>query len=261
MRCQPGVVPAVMLAAYLTLSLEAQVRAIQRPFYAEQRDEVWYPDGKRDEDIVRITRLANRSFLAIYPLPADNDRFVKIGYFFYLNDTQAHVQYVGDTALHVAWPNYDLPPSIPGQDSMVDRYGDCSVLTDDAITKVAAGKIRHFAILRIDQVKGTELYSSWIAPELGCFPLRRQVLVDGLVRERVETVQLDLLPEDTQLSLPKGIRTISPQAYCDLYRKRHGQDYLPQRECSRLQEVYDRFKAANGQGDAGQPAGSGRKQE
>jgi len=98
---------------------------MQRAFYAEQREELWYSDGKHLEDIVRITRLPNRSFLAIHPLHPDEDRFATTrDYYFYLNDTQTHIQYAGQTDLGVAWPQYNLPSSIPGRDQMVDQYGD-----------------------------------------------------------------------------------------------------------------------------------------
>jgi hypothetical protein len=216
---------------------------VHRSFNAEQRREFWHDDGRRDEEVSRITRLANRSFLVMHPLHSVKDRFRRIdGYFFYLVDTEALVQYDGETGLRAAWPQY-FDSVVPGQDKMVDQYGDCSVLTSDSVKKVPAGKIRGFAVLRIERVEGRERYTTWIAPELGCFPLRSQVLVDQLVRERVETVRLDLLPAETKLSLPNGVRIVSPQEYCDLYRKHYGQEYLPLHLCDKYEKIYQEVKA------------------
>jgi hypothetical protein len=130
---------------------------------------------------------------------------------------------------------------------MVDRYGDCSVLSDESVRKVDAGKVLGYAVLRIDTVDGAERYANWIAPELGCFPLRSQVLVDGFVRLRVDTIHVELLPANTRLSIPKGVRIISPQAYCDLYRKRYRHEYLPQRLCSKYQGLYEEAGGAKGE--------------
>ena len=231
---------AAASVGYITLILGAEIEPVYRPFHAEQREEIWYSDGQRQENVFQITRLANRSFLAVHPLASDQNRFVQTGYYhFYLHDTERHVQYSGATDLKAAWPNYNLEPTGPGRDPGADQYGDCSVLSDHSVNKVEAGKIKHFSVLRVERTEGTELHTSWIAPELGCFPLRSQVLVDGLVRERVDNLQLDLLPADTRLSLPKGTRIVSPQAYCDLYRKRHGHEYLPAEACSRYQGLYE----------------------
>jgi len=117
------------------------------------------------------------------------------------------------------------------------------VLADDTVEKVDAGKILRFAVLRIEHRDGAERYIKWIAPALGCFPLRSQVLVDELVRQRVDTILLNLLPEDTHLALPKGIRIVSPQTFCDLYRKKHGQPYLPDRLCAKYQRFYEKATA------------------
>lgn len=243
---QAGVALA-MVVVNLIFCLHAQIQSMQRSFYAEQRLEVWYEDGRRDEDVIRITRLANRSFLAMHPLHSVKDRMRHIGgYYFYLVDTEALVEYSGETALRAAWPLY-MDSAVPGQNKMVDQYGDCSVLADDSIKKVPAGKIRRFAVLRIERVEGRERYTTWIAPELGCFPLRSQVLVDELVRERVETVRLDLLPAQTRLSIPKGVRIVSPKKYCDIYQKRYGQEYLPQRVCDKYEKIYQEVKAAKRQ--------------
>ncbi len=212
---------------------------MQRSLYAEQRQEIWFQDGRRRDDIIRITRLANRSFLAFHPVNASNDPTAHTGgSFFYLVDTEAKLQYNGDTNLGRAWVQY-FESSTPGTNPMVDQYGECSVLDDASVKKVPAGKVESFAVVRIDRLDGNELYSHWIAPELGCFPLRSQVLVDGLVRLRVDTIRLELLPPETRLSLPKGIRVISPQAYCDLFRKRYHHDLMPQAVCTRYQKLYE----------------------
>lgn len=246
MRVCSGVAVAAVIAALSAISLGAQVEPAQRAFYAEQQKTWWYADGKRDEELVRITRLANRSFLAIHSLPAETNSVPRTGgEFFYLVDTERHIAFSGESDLGAAWPLYGLSPSLPGRDRMVDQYGDCSVLNDGSISKVNAGNVRSFSVLRIETKSGNEVYTSWIAPKLDCFPLRSQVLVDGLVRERVDTLKLDLLPGDARLSLPRGTRVISPQAYCDLYRKVKGQEYLPQRLCSKYQHVYEEVTGAN----------------
>src|SRR3974377_2119647 len=107
MRSRCGRIALAMAAMSVAFPVYAQPQPVQRSFYAEQREEVWYPDGQRDEDVIRITRLANRSFLAIHPLPSDTNRFVKTGDdFFYLVDTEQRVSYAGETDLHAAWPIY-----------------------------------------------------------------------------------------------------------------------------------------------------------
>jgi len=248
-RVRPSFLPTVAVGLWVLLPLEGQIQGEQQSFYAEQRQETWYQDGRRVEDVVRITRLANRSFLALYPLTTSKDPTRHTGgHYFYLNDTETQVQYDGDTDLGAAWPQYlETDSSLRGKDPMVDRYGDCSVLSDDSVRKVDAGKVLGYAVLRIDTVDGAERYANWIAPELGCFPLRSQVLVDEFVRLRVDTIHVELLPADTRLSIPRGVRIISPQAYCDLYRKRYRHEYLPQRLCSKYQGLYEEARGVKGE--------------
>jgi hypothetical protein len=223
---------------FSTPAVWCQTLGPQRPFYAEQT-EIWYPDDNGHQDLIRITRLANRGFLAIHPSHGHNDMGHTGFSFYYLSDTEKRVQYNGDTDLGVAWLEHLDSDAIPGHDPMVDQYGDCSVLTDPAVVKTAAGSLASFPVLRIQTQQENETHTKWIAPDLGCFPLRYEVVEDDVVQKLIETVKVQLRPADTKLELPPGTRLISPQAYCDLYRERYGAEYLPPRLCKKYQQIYE----------------------
>jgi hypothetical protein len=128
---------------------------------------------------------------------------------------------------------------------MVDQYGDCSVLTNPAVVKVATGSLAGFPVLRIQTQQDAETHTKWIASDLGCFPLRYEVVEDDVVQKVVTTVKVQLLPADTKLELPPESRVISPQAYCDLHRDRYGQEYMPPRLCSQYQHIYEQVTGRN----------------
>jgi hypothetical protein len=231
---------------FLAIELIAWGRAWAQPvprmqsFYAEVREEDWFQNGQKSERIVRITRLADRSTLSFHPYAGPREPAWRAGrFYFYLVDRAKLISYAGDMLTGAAWPQFwKSAPLIP------DRYGDCSVLSDHARKATEAGKILSFPVWRIEpdiaDKPPEEAHREWVAPELGCFALRSQVLVDEVVRERVEAVKIQLLPEDTKLSLPKGIRVVSPKDYYELYKRRHrGDEVFPKALLGRLQRQYE----------------------
>ena len=211
------------------------------PFRVELRQEDWYQDGKRDERTVRVTRLPDQSVLIIQPYSGPREPKWRIGHeFFFLVDRAARISYQGDTLTRAATPHY-----LNDQSNIGDPYGECSVLKDATIRTVAAGEILSHPVFRFETTEANERTIKWIAPEVDCFPLRSQVLVDEVVREKVEAISVTRLLDDTKLALPRGIRVLPPKDYCDLYRKRHrGEEVLPARVCSRLQQEYEEHNAA-----------------
>jgi hypothetical protein len=96
-----------------------------------------------------------------------------------------------------------------------------------------------YRVIRVTRTDKTERHTVWLAPELDCFPIRTEIMEeDGWVRLRVETISIKFLPDDTQLSLPAGIRIVSPQRYCDLYKEVYKQDFMPAETCARVEGRY-----------------------
>lgn len=236
------------MRAFLFLAIEliawdpawAQPVPRMQSFYAEMREEDWYPDGKKSEGVVRITRLADRSTLSFHPYAGPREPVWRVGrFYFYLVDRAKLISYGGDMLAGAAWPLVLKSPS-----SVPDPYGNCAVLSDPARKATEAGKILSFPVWRIEPDMANKLpaetYREWVAPDLGCFALRSQVLVDEVVRERVEAVKIQLLPDDTKLTLPKGIRVVSPKEYYEIYKKRHrGDEVFPPALRDRLQRTYE----------------------
>lgn len=231
-----------LITCQLVLSVACgTVDAWQNPaesasFHAELREEDWMQDGRRVEVLTRITRLSDGSFLQFHQYSGlGNTEWRRRFEHFSLFDRGSMILYSGDTLTKAAYPRYLREPV-----EMMDTYGNCAALFDARHKKTKAGQIRGYDVILVERSENNEQYSRWIAPALGCFALRSQVLVDGWVRERVETVRLDILEGSPRLVLPKAIRIVSPQTFCDLYIKRHrGEPCLPKDVCARLQREYD----------------------
>lgn len=221
------------------IALYGQDLTQQRPFYAEQRQEDWLSSGKRIEETIQVTRLPDGSSLVVYTYDGPEWRAGK-QYFSLIDRAKSRVWH-GDTLTGGAfWQPID--PS----EVVNDDLGDCSVLKDDSIRKTEAGQVRKFRVLRAEWTEGKERHMKWIAPQLGCLALRSQILVDEFVRERIETTYLQFLPNDTELTLPAGIRVMAPMQYCEARKKAHrGEELVPSRTCADYQRRYEAAGGAN----------------
>lgn len=224
-------------ASWAARALFCQDDKAQRPLYVEQREETWLPDGVHDEHIVRITRTSH-GVLTEHPLHDQANRTSHTGhYFFYLEDSQVGKLFAGETYLGAAW--WGPVDRRGGAETLVDRYRGCALLKNPEVATKDGGVANGYRVVRVMRTDKTERHTVWLAPELDCFPLRMQVTEeDGWVRLRVETISIKFLPDDTQLSLPAGVRVVSPQRYCDLYKEMYKQDYMPAGTCARNELRY-----------------------
>ena len=219
-------------------TVQAQV-AHHYALRAEQREEVWFPDNEHDEHVLKITRTLNGAY-AEHPVHDVGDRTQHTGYsYFYLSDYSSGFYYIGDTFLKAAW-RARLGSSQMRKNAGED-YGDCSILSNAAVDAKDAGKILGYPVVRVETVDNDEIRTVWIAPDLECFPLRRRVVIDEAIRLSTETTNLELLPEDTSVSLPPGIQLVSPQDFCNMHKAAYGKGFASDEICAKLERQQGQY--------------------
>ena len=217
---------------------------------ASQEETVWLPDGKTDSHTIQLTRGANGT-LAVHPVHIAGDRMDHSGAtYFYLLDLQEGFFYTGDTHVGLAYRTllpYDEAAKAYSLDDIKRQYvenqfGDCSVLTRAQGKAAQTDKVFGYDVVLVEAVENKERRTAWLAPDLGCFPLRREVR-DGEeeLSVRAETTSVEILPSQTRVALPTGIRLVSPKAYCAQYKAVYGVDFLPAKSCAALEAQYGRY--------------------
>lgn len=92
--------------------------------------------------------------------------------------------------------------------------------------------------MRVSEVEREETRVRWLAPDLQCFPLKEEVLVDGERRLLIEPTIIEVLPDDTAVEMPRGVRVISPGKFCAVYETEYGQPFESREFCNRWEQRY-----------------------
>ena len=204
---------------------------IGQSIQAEQQETVWVPGGKAERNPMYLTRAENGTLsvhrfqiFAVRPKDARD-----LGSYFHFVDYENGLYYTGITKLAASFPFPVEPTAL--RRSNQEQFGSCDILTRPDLKSEPGGRILGYDVVRVEVPEDKERSIYWIARDLGCFPLKREIREGEDRRLLIETKSVKALPAKAKVTIPTGMRVVSPKEFCTLYKAFYGVEYAPATSC------------------------------
>lgn len=209
---------SISILLSLATSTFAQTEvAHHQPFVAKMKT-TYFDDDERPMVLMsQFTRTADGSYARVDETEAyDSERGTKQ----YLLDAPKRLWTMTDSFTKSVV--VDLLESDREFNNLALEPGTCRFLRDGDWKAVNTTEIFGMKVIQVDQVISEKtVLRLWIAPDLECFPLRRSLEVNGVVKTKLEAISLQVGdPAPALFEIPAGYSNVSPMQFEERWRRR-----------------------------------------